>query len=205
MLSVGEDVPHCYEFGPFRLDSGQRVLLRNGEPVPLQPKALDILLLLVRNPGQLITKEKLLSAVWPNLVVEESNLSQNIFLLRKALGDGEPGHRYIVTLPRRGYQFGETVHARPAAVVAAGDAAPTPPPQAGDDAAGAAGHPARTRVLRPFLIPAIVGAIIAVVLIVMAGLGHSSRAPVMAASDTIILTEFVNRSEERRVGKECSS
>ena len=161
MLSGGEDVPHCYEFGPFRLDSGQRVLLRNGEPVPLQPKALDILLLFVRNPGQLITKERLLSAIWPNLVVEESNLSQNIFVLRKALGDGEPGHRYIVTLPRRGYQFAETVHARPAAVVAAGDA--------GDDAAVAAVHPARTRVLRPFLIPAIVGAIIAVVLIIMAG------------------------------------
>jgi eukaryotic-like serine/threonine-protein kinase len=192
VLSAGEDVHHCYEFGPFRLDSEQRVLLRNGEPVPLQPKALDILLLFVRNPGQLITKERLLTAIWPNMVVEESNLSQNVFLLRKALGDGERGHRYIVTLPRRGYQFGETVHARPAAVATAGDAAPTPPPQTGDDATDAAGHPARPRVLQPFLIPAIVGAIIAVVLIIMAGLGHSSRPPVMAASDTIILTEFVN-------------
>ena len=78
MLSVGEDGPHCYEFGPFRLDSAQRALLRDGEPVPLPPKALDILLLLVRNPGRLITKEELLTAIWPKMVVEESNLSQNI-------------------------------------------------------------------------------------------------------------------------------
>ena len=99
------DRPHFYDFGSFRVDPAQRVLLRDGRPVALQPKAFEILLFLVRNPGRLITKEELLSAIWPELVVEESNLSQNIFLLRKALGDGESGHRCIVTLPRRGYQF----------------------------------------------------------------------------------------------------
>ncbi len=191
MLSVGEDGPHCYEFGPFRLDSAQRVLLRDGKPVPLQPKALDILLLFVRNPGYLITKEELLTAIWPKVVVEESNLSQNIFLLRRALGDGEPGHRYIVTLPRRGYQFAESVYARPMTVEARG-AAPLLPPQAGDAAENASAPPGRSRVKRPFLIVGIVGAIIAVVFIIMAAPGHGSRPPVMAASDTIILADFAN-------------
>jgi DNA-binding winged helix-turn-helix (wHTH) protein/tetratricopeptide (TPR) repeat protein len=191
VLSVGEDGPHCYEFGPFRLDSAQRALLRDGEPVPLPPKALDILLLLVRNPGRLITKEELLTAIWPKMVVEESNLSQNIFLLRKALGDGAPGHRYIVTLPRRGYQFAESVRARPMTVEARG-AAPILPPQAGEAAVDAAAHPVRPSAMRPFLIPAIAGTIIAVVLIIIAGSGHWSRPPVMADSDTIILADFAN-------------
>ena len=112
MLNTSDDGARFYEFGPFCLDPVQRLLLRDGQAVVLQPKAFDILLLLVRNPGQLISKEELLSTIWPKMVVEESNLSQNVFLLRKALGDGEGGHRYIVTLPRRGYQFAEPVHSR---------------------------------------------------------------------------------------------
>jgi DNA-binding winged helix-turn-helix (wHTH) protein/tetratricopeptide (TPR) repeat protein len=184
VLSVGDDGPHCYEFGPFRLDSAQRVLLRDGEAVALQPKALDILLLLVRNAGQLITKEQLLSAIWPKMVVEESNLSQNIFLLRKALGDAERGQRYIVTLPRRGYQFAETVHVRPIAS--------TLPPRGSGAGADTVGHKGRPHVLRPFLVPAIVGAVIAVLLIIVAGSGRPSHPPAVAPSDTIVLADFTN-------------
>jgi len=96
---------HSYEFGPYRLDVGQRVLTRTGEAVSLTPKATDILTLLVANAGQLVGKEELLKQVWPDTFVEDSNLSQNIFLLRRVLGDERPSPRYIETVVRRGYRF----------------------------------------------------------------------------------------------------
>ncbi|HEX7137168.1 MAG TPA: winged helix-turn-helix domain-containing protein [Vicinamibacterales bacterium] len=92
-----------YEFSDFRLDGGQRLLFRRGEVVALPPKAVELLLALLEEPGRLCTKDDLLRRVWPDVVVDESNLSQNIFLLRKALGDD--GNRWIVTVPRRGYRF----------------------------------------------------------------------------------------------------
>src|SRR5215510_12278133 len=96
---------NLYEFGPFRLDATERLLLRDGEAVPLTPKAFDLLLALVERHGRLLEKEELLKKVWPDTFVEESNLSSNISLLRKALGDGENGQRYIETVPKRGYRF----------------------------------------------------------------------------------------------------
>jgi len=79
-------VSGLYEFGPFRLDPAKRVLLRDGEPVPLTPKAFETLLVLVQNNGQPISRDDLMQAVWPDSFVEEGNLTQNIFVLRKALG-----------------------------------------------------------------------------------------------------------------------
>jgi DNA-binding winged helix-turn-helix (wHTH) protein/tetratricopeptide (TPR) repeat protein len=96
---------HYYEFGPYRLDVGQRVLTRTGEAISLTPKATDILTLLVLNAGQLVAKDELLKQVWPDTFVEESNLTQNIFLLRRVLGDERPAPRYIETVVRRGYRF----------------------------------------------------------------------------------------------------
>ena len=96
---------HIYEFGPFRLDAGEHLLLRDGVAVPLTPKALDLLLVLVERHGHLQEKDELLRTVWPDTFVEESNLSSNISQLRKALGDGENGQRYIETAPKRGYRF----------------------------------------------------------------------------------------------------
>ena len=96
---------HYYEFGPYRLDVGQRVLTRTGEAVSLTPKATDILTLLVVNAGQLVGKDELLQQVWPDTFVEESNLAQTIFLLRRVLGDERPAPRYIETVVRRGYRF----------------------------------------------------------------------------------------------------
>ncbi|HET9528571.1 MAG TPA: winged helix-turn-helix domain-containing protein, partial [Pyrinomonadaceae bacterium] len=96
---------HCYEFGPYRLDVGQRVLTRTGEAISLTPKATDILTLLVVNAGQLMGKDELLKQVWPDTFVEESNLTQNIFLLRRVLGDERPAPKYIETVVRRGYRF----------------------------------------------------------------------------------------------------
>ena len=194
MLHLSDPEPRLYEFGPFRLDAVQRVLLLDGQTVVLQPKALDILLLLVRNPGQLITKEDLLSTIWPKMVVEESNLSQNIFLLRKALGDGEGGHRYIVTLPRRGYQFAEPVIVRQKDVVAIGDPFASPAPDAARGTASTDQRAVRTRIGRPFLIPALVGAVIAVVVIALAGSAFFRHSPTVTTSDTIILADIANNT-----------
>src|SRR5215467_9568201 len=91
-----------YEFGHFRVDEGERVLLRLGEAVPLAPKVFDTLLALVKERGHVIAKERLMKELWPDTFVEESNLTYNVSQLRKTLGDGE---RYIETIPRRGYRF----------------------------------------------------------------------------------------------------
>src|SRR5829696_5125395 len=94
-----------YEFGAFRLDALKRDLLRGNVPVKLYPKQFDILVALVERAGSLVTKDELMRIVWPDSVVEESNLTANISHLRRLLGDAA-GHRgYIVTVPGRGYQF----------------------------------------------------------------------------------------------------
>jgi DNA-binding winged helix-turn-helix (wHTH) protein/tetratricopeptide (TPR) repeat protein len=97
-------VPRFYDFGPFRIDATQHLLLRDGIEVPLTPKAFDTLLLLVRNNGQIVEKDALLKTVWPEAFVEEATLAQNIFTIRKALG-GSEGDQYIQTIPKRGYRF----------------------------------------------------------------------------------------------------
>jgi eukaryotic-like serine/threonine-protein kinase len=94
-----------YEFGDFRLDASERVLSRRGVNVPLTPKAVDLLLALVEQPGRLLDKETLLKLVSPESFVEENNLADNIFKLRRVLGDGETGPRFIETVPKRGYRF----------------------------------------------------------------------------------------------------
>jgi DNA-binding winged helix-turn-helix (wHTH) protein/TolB-like protein/Tfp pilus assembly protein PilF len=100
---------HFYEFGSFQLDTGERLLLCKGQPVPLPPKVYDTLLTLVENSGHIIEKEELMRAVWPDTFVEEANLTVNISALRKALGEGLQEQRYIETVPRRGYRFISTV------------------------------------------------------------------------------------------------
>lgn len=102
---MSHQTKHLYEFGPFRLDAGERLLLREGESVPLTPKAFDLLLALVEHHGHLLEKDELMKLVWPDTFVEEANLSSNISLIRKALGDRENGQKYIETVPRRGYRF----------------------------------------------------------------------------------------------------
>jgi len=99
---------NLYHFGPFRLDADDRVLTREGRIVPLAPKALLALLFLVRNHGRVVDKEVLLKEVWPDQDVEEGNLAQNVFMLRKALGETTGKPRYIETVPRRGYRFAAT-------------------------------------------------------------------------------------------------
>src|SRR5689334_11928913 len=92
-----------YEFGSYRLETAERLLLRKDKVVLLQPKVFDLLLVLVEHHGHLLEKDELMKLVWPNTVVEEANLANNISILRKTLD--ENGERYIETVPRRGYRF----------------------------------------------------------------------------------------------------
>ena len=102
---MSEESRRLFEFGPFILDAGERRLLRDGTPVPLSPKAFEMLLVLVERGGRLVGKEELLRAVWPDSFVEEANLNHHVWALRKALGEGSNGSRYIETVPRHGYRF----------------------------------------------------------------------------------------------------
>jgi Tol biopolymer transport system component/DNA-binding winged helix-turn-helix (wHTH) protein len=94
-----------YEFEPFRVDGTERLLLRDGEMVPLTPKAFDTLLILLENCGHVVEKEELMKRLWPETFVEEANLAHHISLLRKTLDVDATGSKYIQTVPRRGYRF----------------------------------------------------------------------------------------------------
>ncbi|MCM3873683.1 MAG: winged helix-turn-helix domain-containing protein [Pyrinomonadaceae bacterium] len=102
---MSEQNHNIYEFGPFRLDARKRLLLREGEIVPLKPKAFETLLALVEGGGRVLAKDELMKRVWPDTTVEEGNLTFNISSLRKGLGDDPRRHEYIVTIPGEGYQF----------------------------------------------------------------------------------------------------
>lgn len=114
-MAVNADLKtrQLYEFGPFRLDPQKELLLREDETVPVAPKAFQILLVLVRHNKQVVTKDDLMKTVWPDTFVEEANLSRNIFLLRKALGESPQDHQYVITVPGRGYRFAEDVQLVP--------------------------------------------------------------------------------------------
>lgn len=96
---------HVYEFGRFRLDANDRILLDGDKAVRLTEKVFNLLLLLVERGGHLVTKEELMEEVWPDSVVEENNLTVNMSALRKALGEKQDGGQYVETVPRRGYRF----------------------------------------------------------------------------------------------------
>ena len=153
-----------YEFGPFRLDPAAPLLLRSGELVQLPPKTLETLIALVERRGTLVSKDDLLSAVWPGTFVEESNLTHHISLLRKALGNVENGQPYIETIPKRGYRFAGPV----AEVVENGQPAPV------SDSVTEAVPPARVRRW-------VIAAALTVSLTVASGigwrLGHSTSPP----------------------------
>jgi DNA-binding winged helix-turn-helix (wHTH) protein/TolB-like protein len=94
-----------YEFGPFRIDTVKRLLLHDGEPVALKSKCFEMLLVLAEARGEVLDKDELMRRVWPDTIVEESNITVYISTLRKALGENPQEHRYIVTIPGRGYSF----------------------------------------------------------------------------------------------------
>src|SRR5712671_1356945 len=100
--AAGED---AVALGPFRLLSAQRLLLEGDKPVRLGSRAFDLLAALVERAGEVVGKEELIARAWPQTFVEESNLRIQISALRRALGEGQDGHHYLVSVPGRGYNF----------------------------------------------------------------------------------------------------
>lgn len=109
-----KQLEYFYEFGPFRFIPEQNLLLRDGKHVPLTSKAIEILYVLIRNSGYIVEKDELMKEVWPDSIVEESNLTQNISVLRRGLGETRKEPQYIETVPRRGYRFIAAVKKVPA-------------------------------------------------------------------------------------------
>lgn len=105
MQSINDSSETVYRFDSFELNSARRILLRDGEVIPLTSKRFEILLVLVRNSGRVLDKDELMKAVWPDTIVEETNLAHNISALRKALGEKAGEHRFIATVPGQGYRF----------------------------------------------------------------------------------------------------
>jgi DNA-binding winged helix-turn-helix (wHTH) protein/TolB-like protein len=96
---------HFYEFGPFRLEPDEQLLVSNSQPVPIAPKYFELLVFLVQNCGRLVTKDQIMQTVWSGSFVEEANLTVAVSAIRKALGDKEANIRYIETVPKKGYRF----------------------------------------------------------------------------------------------------
>lgn len=102
---MSKEINRLYEFGKYRLDVDSRALFRDEQAVALPPKAVELLAALVERSGQVVSKSQLMSLLWRDSFVEDANLTQNVFLLRKVFGDGGEGQKYIETIPRRGYRF----------------------------------------------------------------------------------------------------
>src|SRR5262245_20821132 len=121
---MSKQINNIYEFGPFRLDVSERLLLRDGQALQLRSKVFETLRVLVTNNGHLLGKDELMQAIWPDSIVEENNLDHNISTLRRTLGERGGGQKYIETVPRQGYRFVGTV--RKVVKEAASIAEPTP-------------------------------------------------------------------------------
>jgi DNA-binding winged helix-turn-helix (wHTH) protein len=177
-MGDNQSTDELYEFGPFRVDPARQTLLKAGVAVPLTPKTFQILLVLVRHGKEIVTKDDLMKTVWPDTFVEEANLSRNIFMLRKALGETAQDHRYIVTVPGRGYRLAENVHLLP-----------------GQEFEIAATTHSRVQIdvkeTRPWKWIALAALI---VLALAAGLWRmlSHRRAVLGAKDTVVLGDFAN-------------
>src|SRR5882672_8330680 len=108
-VMVDDDPQGNLQFGPFELSSRERELRREGEVLPLGSRALDILIYLAGRPGEVIAKRELIDHVWPDVTVEEGSIRVHVAAIRKALGDGQFGNRYIANIKGRGYSFVGTV------------------------------------------------------------------------------------------------
>ena len=173
-----------YEFGPFRVDAEREILLRADDPVALPPKAFQVLLVLIRHSQEMVTKDDLMKEVWPDTFVEETNLSRNIFLLRKALGESPQDHRYILTVPGRGYRLAESVRLIPEREVSIISATQTR-------------LQVRVKESKPRYWS--IAAIAAAVLLVIASGTFwllRQRSPILTVKDTVVLADFANSTRD---------
>jgi len=175
--SADQKTRQLYEFGPFRVDPEKELLLRDNQAIPLAPKAFQVLLVLVRRKKELVTKDELLSAVWPDTFVEETNLSRNIFLLRRALGESPRDHQYIVTVPGRGYRFAEEVQLVPEAEL---------------NIVGASRSQAQVRVKETRSWAWIIVAAVLVVAMVFGSQLFVHRSAALTQKDSVVLADFAN-------------
>jgi DNA-binding winged helix-turn-helix (wHTH) protein/tetratricopeptide (TPR) repeat protein len=189
--SDNQRLEELYQFGPFRIDPARETLLKEGVAVPLTPKTFQILLVLVRHGKEIVTKDDLMKTVWPDTFVEEANLSRNIFMLRKALGETAQDHRYIVTVPGRGYRLAENVHLVP-----------------GQEFAIAAASQTRVQIevkeTRPWkwiALTAVVLLIVAVALLRLVSRRAVLGAAVLGAKDTVVLGDFANSTGDPMFGE----
>ncbi|MGO9339654.1 MAG: winged helix-turn-helix domain-containing protein [Terracidiphilus sp.] len=180
--SADQKTRQLYGFGPFRVDPERELLLREDEAVPIAPKAFQVLLVLMRHSKQVVTKDDLLKTIWPDTFVEEANLSRNIFLLRKALGETPQDHQYIVTVPGRGYRFADDVQLVPERelnIVAATHAK------------------VQVQVEETRSWPWIaVAAVLVVAIGVVSFKLFNHHAPVLSERDTIVLADFTNSTAD---------
>jgi DNA-binding winged helix-turn-helix (wHTH) protein/tetratricopeptide (TPR) repeat protein len=185
---MSQPVRRLLEFGPFRIDLEQRILLRDRQPVPLSPKAFDLLLVLTQHGGQMVLKDDLMKTLWPDTFVEESNLGQHVFQLRKALGERPQDHTYIVTVPGRGYRFAQTVRA-----------VAEPEPEKDEEQIVMATRSLarvvierdRKKDLRLWLA---IGAMLAAILVAVGLYWRAQQKPKLTVKDTIVLADFDNRT-----------
>ena len=187
---MSQQTNEIYEFGSFRLDQQERLLQRDGVTISLTPKAFDLLLALLERAGKLVEKEELFQTVWPDTMVEESNLSSNIALIRKALGDDAAAPRFVETVPKRGYRFIaelRIVEAEVVPVIASKEPESLP--------ARSAALPAWLRHPNKRMLLAL-GLVVALVLLAIAGGRYFGRTPVLKEKDTILLADFENRTDD---------
>ena len=191
---MGSPVKHLLEFGSFRIDLEQRLLLRDQQPVPISPKAFDLLLALTERGGQVVPKDDLMKILWPDTFVEESNLGQHVFQLRKALGERPQDHMYIITVPGRGYRFAQQVRPVPEEE----PAGPGEERKSEEQIVVATRSLSRVVIERNrskdlrVLVPV---ALVLVGILIVAGLNwRSGRKPRLTEKDTIVLGDFDNRT-----------
>jgi TolB-like protein/DNA-binding winged helix-turn-helix (wHTH) protein/Flp pilus assembly protein TadD len=187
-VTPSQDTVRLYEFGPFRLDPSEHKLLRGNETVALTPKAFDTLLVLVRNSGHLMEKDDLIRMLWPDSFVEEGSLSNNIFLLRKALGE-DPA--FIETVPRRGYRFVGAVRQLPGATT-------TTLPEKAPEAGTPGSAPLLTKARWPWRSRAALGILAAALLASLAAAGWFYRGAGHGGEtiDSVAVLPFVNASAD---------
>jgi len=168
-----------YEFGPFRVDPEKELLLRGDQTVPLAPKAFQILVVLVRRSKEMVTKDELMKTVWPDTFVEEGNLSRNIFLLRKALGESPQDHQYIVTVSGKGYRFAEDVRL-------------VPDQEVSMVAATYSKVQVQTEETSKWRWPAVAALLVLALAVGMVRLFFFRRPPLLTEKDTLVLADFAN-------------
>lgn len=182
------EIKAFYDFGKFRCNPGEQLLLCEGKPVPLPPKTFEILVALIQNSGRLVTKEQLMRMVWPDSFVEEANLSVNISALRRVLGETPDGQQFIETVPKRGYRFIAPVTQNLAAAAAV-PAVQVPSLQQEDELPLVPPAPSRSRRLPHWWLAA---AGLALIAIIVSAVMIFRRPAKLSEKDRVVLAEFAN-------------